>query len=306
MLSMRPGPGRPGERRGGDRGSPARLDHSRCLGLTADNVYYVKSRMRLAGTRRRRPPRTGGRTFRLKSGKQMADELGMSSVKLMPGPPPQCEPSGNSLEEETCRSEDGFTLIELMVVLLILAILLAIAIPTFLGVTKSANDRAAQSNLNTALLNAKAQYQKNSQAYPATAALVTALTSAEPSLQFVDGSANPSTDQNHIAVFPTGDFAALVMSAYSVQTKNCWVVVDTPTSTAVAAPFAAAAAPNPPTGPDVTLNPSTANATVAFSTTQLGPTYAEIKNVTSAQCQPNLLKTSTGGYRYSYTAFPSI
>ena len=43
-----------------------------------------------------------------------------------------------------------------MVVLLILAILLAIAIPTFLGVTKSANDRAAQSNLNTALVNAKA------------------------------------------------------------------------------------------------------------------------------------------------------
>ena len=69
----------------------------------------------------------------------------------------------------------GFTLIELMVVLLILAILLAIAIPTFLGVTKSANDRAAQSNLNTALLNAKAQYQQNSQAYPTTANLVAAL-----------------------------------------------------------------------------------------------------------------------------------
>ena len=56
----------------------------------------------------------------------------------------------------------GFTLIELMVVLLILAILLAIAIPTFLGVTKSANDRAAQSNLNTALVNAKAYYQNQS------------------------------------------------------------------------------------------------------------------------------------------------
>ena len=62
-------------------------------------------------------------------------------------------------------ADAGFTLIELMVVLLILAILLAIAIPTFLGVTKSANDRAAQSNLNTALLNAKAQYQQNSQTY---------------------------------------------------------------------------------------------------------------------------------------------
>src|ERR1035441_3689786 len=84
-------------------------------------------------------------------------------------------------------TDAGFTLIELMVVLLILAILLAIAIPTFLGVTKSANDRAAQSNLNTALLNAKAQYQNNSQAYPATSTLVTALISAEPSLAFVNG-----------------------------------------------------------------------------------------------------------------------
>src|SRR5450756_2973249 len=59
----------------------------------------------------------------------------------------------------------GFTLIELMVVLLILAILLAIAIPTFLGVTGGANDRAAQSNLNTAVTNAKAYYQQNGQSY---------------------------------------------------------------------------------------------------------------------------------------------
>ena len=59
----------------------------------------------------------------------------------------------------------GFTLIELMVVLLILAILLAIAIPTFLGVTGGANDRAAQSNLNTALTTAKAAAANNSQTY---------------------------------------------------------------------------------------------------------------------------------------------
>ena len=61
----------------------------------------------------------------------------------------------------TSSADAGFTLIELMVVLLILAILLAIAIPTFLGVTKSANDRAAQSNLNTAFVNAKAAFQQN-------------------------------------------------------------------------------------------------------------------------------------------------
>ena len=92
----------------------------------------------------------------------------------------------------------GFTLIELMVVLLILAILLAIAIPTFLGVTKSANDRAAQSNLNTALVNAKAYYQNQSQTYNNTAAAVTALSSAEPSLTFQSAA---STSQNQISVF---------------------------------------------------------------------------------------------------------
>src|SRR3984957_10647063 len=62
-------------------------------------------------------------------------------------------------------AEAGFTLIELMVVLLIIAILLAIAIPTFLGVTGSANDRAAQSNLTSALTEASAVYQANNQVY---------------------------------------------------------------------------------------------------------------------------------------------
>jgi type IV pilus assembly protein PilA len=47
--------------------------------------------------------------------------------------------------------DDGFTLIELMVVVLIIAILIAIAIPTFLGAQDRARDRAAQSNLRNAL-----------------------------------------------------------------------------------------------------------------------------------------------------------
>ncbi len=52
-------------------------------------------------------------------------------------------------------AEEGFTLIELMVVVLIIAILIAIAIPTFLGAQDRARDRGAQSDLRNALTAAK-------------------------------------------------------------------------------------------------------------------------------------------------------
>ena len=63
--------------------------------------------------------------------------------------------------KERHQSEEGFTLIELMVVVLIMGILMAIAIPTFLATQGSAHDAAAKSNATNALTNEKAYYGDN-------------------------------------------------------------------------------------------------------------------------------------------------
>jgi type IV pilus assembly protein PilA len=101
----------------------------------------------------------------------------------------------NVLRKRIDSDEDGFTLIELMVVVMIIAILMAIAIPTFLGASTKAKDRAAQSDLRNGLTAAKVISTDNAGLFysSGTTVIVAAdMNLAEPSLKFDDTTASTS------------------------------------------------------------------------------------------------------------------
>src|SRR5262249_50931149 len=74
--------------------------------------------------------------------------------------------------------ENGFTLIELMMVVLIIAILIAIALPTFIRPRTPASDRATQSALRNGLVAEKIVYTDTQMYYVSSAAVQ----ATEPSL----------------------------------------------------------------------------------------------------------------------------
>jgi type IV pilus assembly protein PilA len=130
------------------------------------------------------------------------------------------------VERGVARPDYGFTLIELMVVVLIIAILLAIAIPTFLGARNSANARAAQSNLGNAAI-AEQQEWTSAQSFSSSVATMKGI---ELGLNWTTVGATTSTP-NQVAVTTNSNNDVVRLQAQG-KDGNCYYIElsDNPTT----------------------------------------------------------------------------
>jgi type IV pilus assembly protein PilA len=119
--------------------------------------------------------------------------------------------------------EDGFTLIELMVVVLIISLLIVIALPTFLGARNRAQDVAAKSTVREALTAGRVVFSTEETYLAAT---IPVLQGIDNAVVWVDET-TISSDPTIVSRDITG--GVLMLAAYS-RAGNCFFLRDDPPS----------------------------------------------------------------------------
>ena len=168
--------------------------------------------------------------------------------------------------KERRQSEDGFTLIELMVVVLIMGILMAIAIPTFLATQGSAHDAAAKSNATNAFTNEKAYFEDNQTFLDVSSTTVGK--GLDANLPWGTGAAASGTVSSMAGTVATGSFSeaaspattgtVLLVEADS-SSGNCFYIYDNESGTSPIIAYAettggCAAGPTVPTSTPAASN----------------------------------------------------
>ena len=120
--------------------------------------------------------------------------------------------------------EQGFTLIELMVVVLIIAILIAVGLPTFFGARERANDRAVQANVRNAFTATRIFYNESLRYTENTADM----TAVEPSLTWTTAVLDATTPPRavHVAVFDAPDTDQTVVVVGRTNSGRCFYLKD--------------------------------------------------------------------------------
>lgn len=108
---------------------------------------------------------------------------------------------------------DGFTLIELMIVVMVIAVLITMALPSLLGFRSRAQDAAAQHSLTVAQKVTFVVGLEES-AFPASAVLAADLPIVEPVMGWVDAD-TPSTDPTVVSVADDAAGSELALAARS-------------------------------------------------------------------------------------------
>jgi len=117
------------------------------------------------------------------------------------------------------RNEEGFSLIELMVVAMVIAVLIAVAVPVFTGFRVRAQDSAAKNTLDNAA-KVGIVVMLDGEGFPAAAELAPVMASQEPRIVWADA-VTSSTGPRLVSIGEEGGGAGVVMAARS-ESGRCY------------------------------------------------------------------------------------